>query len=484
MAPNGDEGYLIAMTETAHPSEAGFGGANPPSRPLTLRANFQWTFVGNVVNSLGQWGILLLLAKLADERSVGMFSIGLAISTPIMAFTMLQLRSVQATDVRGEFPFSDYFGTRIVWTILAMGLIVVWAIAGGYETEAYWVVVVIGMAKAFDSLSDIVRGVFQRHERMDYSGISLCIRGITGFAGFAVVFLATRDILWASGGMAVAYLVSFLLYDLIWAKRILSSVYGRDESGRDHGALEQPTAARTSNDGTERLKNSSSDYHRLSPRFRGSFMIRLSWIALPLGVVMGLITFQTNIPRLVLEHFAGLETLAYFAVMVYPIQAGQMVIGALGQSAAPRLANYYLDNRPAYRALLRKLLLLAGGLGAALVGGVAAFGGPILAILYRPEYAEFHLEFVVLAVAAAIQLVSSCWGYGLTSARRFRTQVTLVSVSCAATAAAAFVLVPRWGVMGASLTVLVTSIVMWLLLFLAIRAAVRAPRPLESGPGR
>ena len=415
------------------------------SRPLTLRANFQWTFVGNMVNALSQWAVLMVLAKLGDEASVGRFSTGLAVTAPVMAFAMLQLRSVQVTDARGNFPFADYFGTRIAWTVFGGVAILFWAFAAGYDRQTVWVITLVGLAKAIDSLSDIIRGIFQRYERMDFSGISLGVRGLAGLLGFGTVQWITRDVVAASAGMAVAFLASFLFYDVVCATRVLRlASHGDQEPGR------------------------------FRARFDRKAMLKLTLIALPLGLVMGLIALQVNIPRLVLERYGGLEAIGYFTVMVYPMLAGQMVIGALGQSAAPRLARYYVEDTDAYRRLLGKLLLLAGGIGVALVVGTALLGGPVLALLYRPDYAAYHREFVVLAIAAAVQLISSCWGYALTSARRFRVQVSLVSISCIATTVAAFVLVPKWGVMGAALTVLITSIVSWGVYLLAMRSALRA----------
>ncbi len=46
--------------------------------PLSLRANFSWTFVGNVVYAGSQWGMLVVLAKLGTPEMVGQFSLGLA----------------------------------------------------------------------------------------------------------------------------------------------------------------------------------------------------------------------------------------------------------------------------------------------------------------------------------------------------------------------------------------------------------------------
>src|SRR3984957_8650959 len=89
----------------------------------SLWLNFSWTIVGNVVYAGAQWGILVLLARLGNPEAVGQFSLGLAITAPIMLFASLQLRAIQATDARLQFQFRDYAGLRILMTIVAACLI-------------------------------------------------------------------------------------------------------------------------------------------------------------------------------------------------------------------------------------------------------------------------------------------------------------------------------------------------------------------------
>ena len=81
--------------------------------PLSLRANFSWTFVGNIVYSFAQWGMLIVLARLGSPELVGQFSLGLAITAPVIMLTNMQLRAIQVTDTREEYTFGDYLGLKL-----------------------------------------------------------------------------------------------------------------------------------------------------------------------------------------------------------------------------------------------------------------------------------------------------------------------------------------------------------------------------------
>ena len=123
----------------------------------SLRLNFSWTLVGNVVYAGTQWGILVLLARLGSPEAVGQFSLGLAIAAPIQLFANLQLRDVQATDARVQFQFRDYTGLRILMTIIAA--CVIFAIGGVlYHGETALTIAGFALSKGIESLSDVVYG--------------------------------------------------------------------------------------------------------------------------------------------------------------------------------------------------------------------------------------------------------------------------------------------------------------------------------------
>lgn len=420
---------------------------------LSVKANFRWTLAGNLVHAVSLWGMLTVLARLGSPEVLGQFVLGLSIAAPVMALTMLQLRHVQVTDARREYGFEHYFGTRVTWTFVGLVAIAACVWLGGFDSQTAWVVLLVGLAKCVDSVTDIVRGLFQQHERMDYSAISLMLKGPSALGALALLMWWTGDIVPAVAAMAIVWIGSFVLYDAVKARYLL--------------------AGSTRTNGTAR---------RFRPRFTWKVMLALTWIAFPLGVVMALISLQINMPRYVLEGHFGKEALGYFGAMVYPMAVGTMVTGALGQAASPRLARYYLDDLGAFRTMLGRLLLLSTALGTVLVVGTVMLGRPILALLYGADYAQYQREFVVLAIAAAIQMVASCWGYGLTAARFFRVQVVLTITTCLAAVVSAFLLIPRWGVMGAAATALVTSTVMCIVFALAMWWAIR--RRLRQGVGQ
>lgn len=130
--------------------------------------------------------MLVVLAKLGSPQSVGQFVLGLAIVVPIMSFGTMKTRLVQATDAKREYLFKDYLGLRIITTVIASIAVVVITYMFGYQRETTLVILAVTAAKAFESISDVIYGLLQQRERMDFVSKSLLIRGPLALIGLGL----------------------------------------------------------------------------------------------------------------------------------------------------------------------------------------------------------------------------------------------------------------------------------------------------------
>lgn len=413
-------------------------------KPLTLRRNFSWTFTGNLIYAACQWGMLVVLAKLGSPEMVGQFTLGLAVTAPVIMFTNLQLRGIQATDAKGDYVFSDYLGLRLIGTGLALLIIAGITLKAGYRWETSLVIWAIALAKAFESISDVFYGLIQQHERMDRIAIALMIKGPLSLLLLGIGVSLTGSVVGGAIGLAVAWGLVLFGWDLRNGRLILKN----SSQGREPEDLLVADA--------EPAKSQNPLY----PRWEGKILGKLVWLALPLGFVMMLISLNTNIPRYFIERYLGERELGIFAAMSYLMVVGSMVVSALAESAIARLAKYYAaGNSTAFGTLLLKLVGVGLMLGAGGVFVAVVVGREILTLLYKPEYAERSDLFAWLMVAAGMGYVSSFLGYGMTAARYFRVQMPLFVLVTGSCATACFWLIPTQGVRGAAIALLVGAIV-------------------------
>ena len=382
--------------------------------PRPLRVNFTWTLMGNVVYAGTQWGILVLLARLGNPDAVGQFSLGLAITAPIILFAGLSLRSVQSTDARRLFEFADYAGIRVLTTIAAVFIIFALS-ATAYRGEIALTIAGFALTKGVETLSDVVYGLWQQHERMDLVAQSLMLRGVLSLIVSAICFAAFHSVWIAVCGMAAAWTGVFVAFDLRFAVV------------------------------------TAGNWQSVLPRFSAPLMKQLVRLSLPLGIVAMLVSLNVNIPRYLISQMHSVRDLGIFSALGYMLIAGTMIVNALGQSASPRLALYSSQGRTReFRRLSNRLMLIGMALGTSGVLAAHVFGRQFITIVYGREYAQHFGLFMWLMIAAAFGYMSSFAGYSLTAARHFRVQMPLFGFITVLTFVLCFVMVKAFGATGAA----------------------------------
>jgi O-antigen/teichoic acid export membrane protein len=178
-----------------------------------------------------------------------------------------------------------------------------------------------------------------------------------------------------------------------------------------------------------------------------------------------------------ISHFRSVRELGLFSALGYVIMVGTMIIGALGQSAIPRLALYASQSKTGeFRRLSNRLLLIGMALGLLGVLTALAFGRQLIAAIYGSEYAQNLQVLVWLTVAAACGYMASFGGCCLTAARHFRIQLPLFTVVTGLTIVLCYVAVRDSGALGAAKVLAIVAFVQ-LVATLAIVRRLEGSRP-------
>lgn len=411
----------------------------PPAggRRVGLRAGLVWTLLGQGTYAAAQWLIVALLARLGSPEAVGQYALGLGLVSPLFLLLGLQLRSVQATDAGEARPFGQYFSLRA----LSMGLLLVLTagLAALYPQVA-GVVVWLGVAKALEGLSDVTYGLMQRRERLDWVSRSTLLRGVLGLGLLAALFAATGSVALGAAGVALAGLAALVLHDLPLARRLAPGGWW--------------------------TRHIPADLPRL---------------ALPLGVVMGLVSFGSTLPRLFLEHAHGSAAVGVFSALTHVTVAGSVVVVALGTALTTRLSQLFAaGERTRFVRLMLALVGTAALFGAGLTLLALVAGEPLLGVLYGPDYAGQGRAFVWLTLGGALSYLASCAGFAVTAARRFREQLPLFGAVTVILALACAWLIPPLGVMGAAFAGLIGAGAQLVGSLLIVAAALRTSAPPAS----
>jgi len=395
----------------------------------SLFADFSWTFVGNAIYAGGQFAMLMLLAKLVPPELVGQYALGLAIVYPVMMLTNLQLRAVMTSGVREQAHFGHYLSLRLLTTSLA--LVIIFAITQilGYRLELTVAVLMVGVAYAIETISDVYYARLQLHDRMAEISKSLIARALLSVLGLAVATYVGGNLLWG-------------LASVILARAMV--LFGYDICQRTHCLAERG--------------NRVSQSEALAPRFELSVQRKLLWLSLPLGIVVLLTSLNSNVPSYFIKHALGERDLGIFAALVFMVSVGNMAVVSLGQSAFTRLArSYAIGNLVAFSSLLGKLLAFGAALGVCGMIVSKLAGREILTILFRPEYAERADLLPWIMAAGGVLFMAQFLGFGMTAAGYYNSQVILNLLANLSLFAACYWLVARQGLLGATFAMLIAA---------------------------
>jgi O-antigen/teichoic acid export membrane protein len=419
---------------------------------LSLRRDAAWALLGQLVFAVCHWGGFIVLGRLAGPQELGRYALALAVVTPIMLFGGLQMRQLQVADVMQSHPFQDYLAVRLAGTACA-GVIVLVIAPVAYSWEVALPILLVGLARGIESLSDVHYGLAQRHKQFDLIAQSMMLRGVLGLLALATGYYLTEDLAIGLVGMAAAW-------GLVW------SLFDRATTKRWRHPPEYKPAWKPS------LKR----------------RLDLAWTAVPLGIAMLLITLNPNVPRYFIEGMVGLEALGLFTAMAHFVVAGRMLINAVCQAAFPRLADLYAaGDLPSLRRLLVRLMAVSAVPGLVGLLVAIAFGRDLLSLVYGPQFAAAANVFPWIMLVGVVLHAETPFGYGLTAMHQIKVQPLIFGLTVVVNAAGCFLLVPRYGLLGATFPWL-GAVACQLLLSLAVhwrclrRPAGGTAKP-PAGPG-
>jgi O-antigen/teichoic acid export membrane protein len=143
----------------------------------SILGNFTSVFLGRLASAACIWLALVVLAKLSDPATVGIYALAQALTIPVAEVAKMGLIEVRASDTTHAYRFGDYLGLRLLATGAALTVMLASGLVQADSRVVLWVVVLYALSRCMELVSDIIYGLFQAHERMDHIGTSLCLLG-------------------------------------------------------------------------------------------------------------------------------------------------------------------------------------------------------------------------------------------------------------------------------------------------------------------
>jgi O-antigen/teichoic acid export membrane protein len=400
----------------------------------SLVRNAGWSLTGAASYNASQWLTLVAVARLADVELAGSYVLAVAIVGPVFLLANLQLGGLLATDASWRFPVRTYRALRACG--LAAALVVIGIGAQRSNGDTAMLVALLAVARTLDSAAELESSRLQRAQVLRFPAEGLMINGTLTLA-LSVIALLQRSTAAALGVASMAGSAVALAYVAFRAATL-------------------PDA---------RLNRSRHDF--------GSWQALLAQ-ALPLGFIGALLSLTNGVPAYFLAMHGGKQSVAVFGAIAYPLLALTMITGAVAQAGSPQLATAYARaNAEDFSRVLRAMIFVGCAVAVIAIVGGLLLGEPLLRFAYGAEYAAAHEAFTILCIAFGARFVFVYVGIALTVVRMLRVQVVIRVVGLAGLLAASSLLVPTFGVKGATLAVLGATLLEGIMWLHSLRTVVR-----------
>jgi O-antigen/teichoic acid export membrane protein len=400
-----------------------------------LRANATWVLVGNTVLAAARQLIFILIAKLENAEVLGQYRWSVAFCVPTITICSFGIRTLLATDARRDVQFSEYFGFTLV--AMAVGLAIVFGMSMLNHADAYTVTLVMLVAiwTAVESISDTFAGLFTRDERMDYLAKASILQAVLICVLLTAGLVVGKDLRWGVVGLLLAALLRLTAYEFPAARKCLQAT----ES-------EFPDLA-------------GAHSSTIFPKFHWQTGRRLLSMGLWLAIVLYLLALCDAIPCYVIKDQLDDAAVGIFSALLSVTLAANLLVLSICQAMVPRLAvTYFQRQRAAFLGLCSRAILVAVGVGILALLGSLVIGKPVLAILFKPKYADSIGLFNILLLGTIVNSVGNILGTAVTSMRQFKLQILIQGLKVVVTYFGCLIAVRNYGLIGLAWNLVAVSI--------------------------
>ena len=333
-------------------------------RPLSVRRNMLFNTIGSLAYQGCLWLTTVLVVTLSHGYGdSGILALAMAIGNMFNPIATYSMRTYQVSDVEGEYTQATYVTFRIVTIGIGAAIIVPYTLITCTNVATAVTVLIYLIFKADEAFADVLYGVDQRGERMDYIGKSQLARGVLILAAFASLLSLSGSLDAAVAGMSVAGIAMTFAYDLPHARR-----FGPLSLGITKGQV-----------------------RRLLAR------------CLPVMVSVLLWSSTVSLARQCFSWMYGEEALGQYAAVATPATLVQAAARFLYSPVLVPLADLWgKEDRTEFKRYCNRALVVLLASAAAMVPVLTPLGNVFYELIYGPTISSFVYLFPYVLVSVGL----------------------------------------------------------------------------------
>lgn len=385
-----------------------------------IKKDYLWNMIGSVCYSASSFYYLMLVTRICGVTNGGIFALAFATAQLLLTFGRYGMRTYQATDVKTNYTFTEYGGSRIITCVGMVIFAWIYSVAAGYSLYKIQIFVWVTALKMIDAVEDVFHGELQRRHQVALMGKMLAARNLFSCVVFGAAIIVSRD-------LKITCIVTVVL-SLIFALVI----------------------------------NRSAVFHTCGKQkgLRIQSLGKLFVICFPIFISTFLSLYLYNIPKYAIDRYMTEDIQTYYSILFMPSFIITLFSEIITKPVLTDISvSWEKDGEAFCKSVRRIYLLIAGGTVAVVLGG-HFIGRWILEIFYGVSLEKYKTHFIILLLGGGISAAVYI-SYNILIAIRFEKSIIVVYLTAAAVATpATYFLVRKMGMMGAAWSYLVTCLLL------------------------
>lgn len=407
------------------------------NKEKNIKKAYIWNIIGSLCYSGSSFLYLLVVTRICGEERAGFFSLSFATAQLLLTVGRYGMRTYQSTDLNHVYSFREYCISRWMSCVLMFLLGVAYS-AFSFKKEYIIISCFVILLKVVDAVEDVYHGNFQQGYCVEIMGKSLAARNAFTVVLFVAVLLVTKELyitcVIASIG---ALLFALAVNQYLTHKHLIESLSVNAGVSMSH-------------------------------------IFRLLKQCTPLFVSTFLSLLLYNIPKYAMSAVMTDEFQTRYSVLFMPSFVITMICEFAFKPIITTMASVWMEGQ--IKKFISYIVRIFGSIIVCTILIVTlghTIGRMILELIYGIELKPYDGDFMILLTGGGICSCVYMLYNILIAIRESKCIIFVYSIVAVITAAAAKVMVVKWGLTGAALNYLFSCTLLFVTFVIAFLIIIR-----------
>ena len=182
-------------------------------KELQFRKNFIWNILGTGFNSFNSLFFMIIVTRINGVDEAGIFTIAFSTACILYSIGIYAGRIYQVTELNYKIKDKDFIVNRIITCLSMFIFLILFCAFRNYDLEKSIIFLLLTIYKGLEAFSDVIYGVLQKNEKLEFVGKSLFLKSLFSIAIFIIVNLITKNIIFSTISMIIVCIVIIAFYD-------------------------------------------------------------------------------------------------------------------------------------------------------------------------------------------------------------------------------------------------------------------------------